>query len=621
MSDDAQRWKDKYLAHLEQQERLEQRWQDRLDLLRRGLVRSSLAAEGNDQRVDQCLRELREVLRRDDIDTGLSALIPRLEKAVLDSERQRGERTDQLISALDALVGQLQALPLPRDLNKALTRFARQLHERISQTRELPALLGEFGGLQGRALAELHHEGPRPGLLQRLFGGRDNDADAALASPAGAGTPPPAQAATPASAVTPDRQPIPTSTEEAKPIETSREPEQAAVAPIAPAESPAHAEPASVLDSLPLPATVLAPVQVDATYALPASPEPGYSAIAERVKTILLGVLEGLALPEHHQGQADALKARIEVGLNWYELVPALEDLAVILLAAAGGQQEFERYLKQLNERLAAFQDTLSHAHTDYADSLTLARELDSELRQQVDGLHSSVQQASDLASLKSLVESRLESLLGTLDIHQQQRQARDEEVAGRLQALLERVASMEQEASSFRDHLEEQRRLALLDTLTGLPNRAAWNERLDQEHARWQRHGGELLLAVLDIDHFKRINDGFGHLAGDKVLKIVAAELKRRLRKSDFIARFGGEELVLLLPETPLQGGLQLLENLRTAIEACPFHFKGQPLTITLSAGLTAFRQGERSLQAFERADQALYRAKQGGRNRIESL
>ena len=105
----------------------------------------------------------------------------------------------------------------------------------------------------------------------------------------------------------------------------------------------------------------------------------------------------------------------------------------------------------------------------------------------------------------------------------------------------------------------------------------------------------------------------------GDKVLKIIATELAKRLRKTDFIARFGGEEFVLLIPGTPLEGAQQLLETLRTAIESCPFHFKGERVTITLSAGVSAFAAGERAEQVFERADQALYRAKRSGRNRIE--
>ncbi|EPN37915.1 diguanylate cyclase, partial [Pseudomonas syringae pv. actinidiae ICMP 19096] len=130
MSDEAERWREKYLKGIEQQDKLEKRWDARLDLLRRGLVRSSLAAEGSDRAVDECMKEMREIVRRDDMDAGLAALIPRLEKAVLDSEQRREVRVGQIGSALTALVTQLQALPLTREVRKPLKRFAKDLEER-----------------------------------------------------------------------------------------------------------------------------------------------------------------------------------------------------------------------------------------------------------------------------------------------------------------------------------------------------------------------------------------------------------------------------------------------------------------------------------------------------------
>ncbi|MBU1331917.1 MAG: diguanylate cyclase [Gammaproteobacteria bacterium] len=620
MSDDASRWKDKYLSSLEQQEKLERRWDARLDLLRRGLVRSSLAAEGVDRGVDQCMHELREILRRDDIDAGLSALIPRLEKAVLDSEQRRQERVGQVSGALSALVDQLLKLELPREVRKPLKQFAKQLDKRAEQVRELPALLAELSHLQAQALALSTAEtAERPGLLERLFGSRDEREEPAVVVSEPEAPPP----------LSPSPQALASGADAPVPL-----PEPVSV--VAVPERSAQVVRASSLDSLPLSARLLLPepaeavqaveaqavaeAESDPDYALPAAPEPGYSAIASHVEATLLGLLEELPLPAYHQPQADLLRARIQAGLNLYELVPVLDDLAVLMLAIADvGQREFEGYLKQLNERLASFQGGLQDAHEGYAESMNSARALDIELRQQVDGLNSSVQQATDLDSLKHLVEERLDGLIGTMSQYQRQRDQREQAVVERLQTLVERVASMEQEAKGFRDHLEEQRQKALLDPLTGLPNRAAWSERLDVEMARWQRYGGELLLAVLDIDHFKRINDDYGHLAGDKVLKILAGELAKRLRKSDFIARFGGEEFVLLIPSTPLEGGVQLLETLRESIERCPFHFKGVRVTITLSAGISAFTTGDRSTQVFERADQALYRAKRGGRNRVE--
>jgi diguanylate cyclase len=619
MTDDAQRWKSKYLESLEQQEKLERSWDARLDLLRRGLVRSSLAAEGSDKSVDQCMQELRDILRRDDIDAGLSALIPRLEKAVLDSEKRRQDRVEQNISGVTSLTDQLLALEPPREVRKALKQFAKRIEERASQPRELPALLSELSSLQQQALAALEAEPgqARPGFLQRLFGGKE----AAPGSPAGdesvqVDQPQPAASA-PAVVAQPQVAP-PAADAEVKPNNEA----SASVAPVTPSSV---SEPQPVAAEVPSAAAAPAIVTVaqgsgDPAYALPEIPEPGYSAVAPHIGDSLMGLLDELELPERHQPQGDALRQRVQGGLNWYELVSVLDDLAVLVLAVTdSGQREFASYLKQLNERLASFLTTLSEAHEGYSESVESARTFNQELREQVSGLQASVQDAVDLPTLKQSLEARLDGLLSTVSEHQKHRDGHEEEVAQRLQSLTQKVADMEQEAQSFRDHLEEQRQKALIDPLTGLPNRAGWSERLELEMARWKRYGGELLLAVLDIDHFKRINDGYGHLAGDKVLKIIAGELAKRLRKTDFIARFGGEEFVLLIPSTPMEGGHQLLQTLLDGVEQCPFHFRGERVTITLSAGLTAFTGEEGSDTVFERADQALYRAKSGGRNRVE--
>lgn len=694
MSDEAQRWKEKYLKSIEQQEKLERRWDARLDLLRRGLVRSTLAAEGTDRVVDQCMKEMRDVVRTDDMDAGLAALLPRLEKAVLDSEQRRETRIEQVSTALTALVTQLQSLPLPRDVAQPLKKFAKQLDGRVSQAREMPLLLSELSGLQGKALSQLETpaEPGRPGLLQRLFGGRDNeDAPATTTQPAVAASPaqpeqphvtretapvqeapvtppepvataPVIQAPVAAPAAEPANTPKPAPEYHAEPEVVAFEPARILTeAPAAPSEpEPAEPEPEPqaftpppvfapavptainpdelihpgdtpppvILDSLPLPepiAQALAAIdpeqsEHDILYALPDSPEPSYSSVAKHIEDTLIGLLDDLTLPERHRPQAEAMRDRLKNGLNWYELLPILDDLATLMLAITdSGQHEFEAYLQQLNERLEAFQSNLQAASEGHADNSSAARAMDTQIREQVDGLQNSVQEAADLDDLKQVLENHLEGLLGTMDQHQKQRDAREQEVAGRLKSLAERVAHMEQEALGYREHLEEQRQKALIDPLTGLPNRAAWTERLEHEIAQWQQHGNTLSLAMLDLDHFKRINDNYGHLAGDKVLKIIATVLRKRLRGSDFIARFGGEEFVLLLPATPPAVGAKLLETLRASIEACPFHFKGERVTITVSMGLAAFRPGEHSDLVLKRADQALYRAKNAGRNRVE--
>lgn len=680
MSDDAQRWKEKYLQSIEQQDKLERRWAARLDLLRRGLVRSTLAAEGTDRAVDQCMKEMRDVVRTDDMDAALAALLPRLEKAVLDSEQRRETRVDQMSTALTALVAQLQKLPLPREVARPLKTFAKQLDGRVAQAREIPLLLSELSSLQGQALNNLEPDGettrPGPGLLQRLFGSKEAASEALAVDaellPAAQSAPPKPAAPKPAPepeepgqseeltqalrafAPLPPLKPVPVAAAEVQEvasetpvfdapelpsIASAQLPEPDVQAP--PVAEPVHEsalaafiEPPPVpvetpdetrIGSLSLPPVLESPepdeLQPDGTYALPDSPEPSYSSVAKHIEGTLLGLLEDLSLPERHQPQAEAMRERLAHGLNWYELLPILDDLAVLMLAITdSGQHEFEAYLKQLNERLEAFQGHLQVASEGHADSSLAARELDTQIREQVDGLQSSVQDAADLDSLKQVLESHLEGLLGTMDEHQQQRDLREQEVAARLKGLAERVAHMEQEAQGYREHLEVQRQKALIDPLTGLPNRAAWSERLDYEVNAWHQRGDSLSLAMLDLDHFKRINDGYGHLAGDKVLKIIANVLSKRLRPTDFIARFGGEEFVLLMPDSTLADALAVGEVLREAIAACPFHFKGEPVTITVSMGVAQFQPGERSDLALKRADEALYRAKAAGRNQVQA-
>ena len=667
MSDDAQRWKEKYLLSIEQQEKLERRWAARLDLLRRGLVRSTLAAEGTDRAVDQCMKEMRDVVRTDDMDAALAALLPRLEKAVLDSEQRRETRVDQISTALTALVAQLQKLPLPREVARPLKTFAKQLDSRVGQAREIPLLLSELSNLQGQVLETLEPDAeaarPGPGLLQRLFGSKEAADETQVSEPVPAPAMPPTAAKPTAEpqepaqteeltealrafaplpqAAAPEPAPPAAVTEvvraeapapvaaPAPPVETpeveTAAPESALAAFIETPPAPVDVPEQTVIGSLSLPPVLERAdpdeLQSDGIYALPDSPEPSYSSVAKHIEDTLLGLLEDLSLPERHRPQAEAMRERLAHGLNWYELLPILDDLAVLMLAITdSGQHEFEAYLKQLNERLEAFQGHLQVASDGHADSRDAARELDTQIREQVDGLQSSVQDAADLDSLKQVLESHLEGLLGTMDQHQQQRDQREQEVAARLKGLAERVANMEQEAQGYREHLEVQRQKALIDPLTGLPNRAAWSERLDHEVNAWHQQGNSLSLAMLDLDHFKRINDGYGHLAGDKVLKIIANVLRKRLRASDFIARFGGEEFVLLMPNSSLSDALGVGEVLRAAIEACPFHFKGEPVTVTVSMGVAQFLPGERSDLALKRADAALYRAKAAGRNQVQA-
>ena len=189
--------------------------------------------------------------------------------------------------------------------------------------------------------------------------------------------------------------------------------------------------------------------------------------------------------------------------------------------------------------------------------------------------------------------------------------------LAIRLNKLRARLAAQKNELT---DALALNRELATRDALTGLLNRRAMVELLSREHPRIVRGQGPLAVALLDIDWFKRINDSHGHGAGDEVLRRFAAVLKDRLRAADALARWGGEEFLLLMPGTRLDDARIVLERLRSAIAGSGFDGIAADLKVTFSAGLVEVAEGESQDAAIDRADRALYRAKQGGRDTVES-
>jgi diguanylate cyclase (GGDEF)-like protein len=166
----------------------------------------------------------------------------------------------------------------------------------------------------------------------------------------------------------------------------------------------------------------------------------------------------------------------------------------------------------------------------------------------------------------------------------------------------------------------QELTRLATIDALTEVYNRRYFLERADDEFARVRRYGGTFSVIMLDIDHFKRINDSHGHASGDVALKHVAGLANGVLRSMDYLGRLGGEEFAINLPETDAPGAQLVAERLRVAIETNPVRLDATSLTITSSFGVATYAAADADFAALlNRADAALYRAKSGGRNRVQ--
>ena len=167
----------------------------------------------------------------------------------------------------------------------------------------------------------------------------------------------------------------------------------------------------------------------------------------------------------------------------------------------------------------------------------------------------------------------------------------------------------------------EDNRRLAAVDSLTGVANRRAVIAALDRDVARSIRTHEPMALMMVDIDHFKNVNDRYGHPVGDKVLCSVAEVLRERVRSQDLVGRYGGEEFMVLLPDTTAKGGYLLAQQLCEAVQALRLEHEGQPIPVTVSIGVYGGRlqPGDHWDMLISAADRALYEAKDRGRNRVE--
>lgn len=202
---------------------------------------------------------------------------------------------------------------------------------------------------------------------------------------------------------------------------------------------------------------------------------------------------------------------------------------------------------------------------------------------------------------------------MGALSLESSRRHAFNDDDLQPLEAVADIVAGAIKNAA----YLERARQLAYLDGLTGIFNRRFFEMRITEELERANRYGHSLAVIMVDIDHFKRLNDEFGHLLGDEVLRQVSAIFSSQLRKGDVVCRYGGEEFALLLPETSCENAVEAAEKLRRLIEQ--HNFPGVPLSVTASAGVASFpRFGATRDAIVSAADGALYSAKQNGRNRV---
>ncbi|MAZ86283.1 MAG: hypothetical protein CL693_01440 [Cellvibrionaceae bacterium] len=610
-------WRDKYLDALDEQERLQQQFIQQQELLRRALVRVSLAAEGHDEQLDRELQKLRHAVKSDNGE--LESTMESVEESLLQYDRRRETTATAEQESLLSLSEALREQTEDRQLQKNLKGFIKACKKGEAGT--TTEQLKQYKWLQQQFIEGLVGDSAdqkRPGLLSRILGRSEDVTEASEGSQQ-----------------TEEFAPAPKDEcEEASPesvdkddalAQTATRTDSASSDPVAEAESNGVVadSDAETLD-LDTPAVLEGQLQTKAeaqvfdeheAHLQRPVHEPAFSRISDKVKHILNDLLDNVEPSDCTEQKAVQARERIESGLNWYELVPTLEDIRdLVLQAYLLADEEYREYLEQLNQVLEGVLSGLGATVNTQQDWLSADEQFDQLLTHQLGSLGRSVAVATEVNGLKQEINLHLQAIEDALQ-EKQQHPARSQ-LGDQLAELVAQVKKVEQEAASAKAQLEEQKQKAVTDTLTGLPNREAYNDRGFHEWSRWQRYGHPLTMVVCDIDHFKRINDNYGHQAGDRVLQVLSRAVSQRLREVDFMARYGGEEFVILLPETDQQSGFQLVDKIRAVIADTPFRFKQEPVQVTLSMGVVGLKTGDTLESAFARADELLYQAKDAGRN-----
>lgn len=608
----ADQWKKKFYDQLDQLEKKEGEWEKLEALLKRTIGRLSLAAEGHHRTLDQHIRDVRDTVRDKVNSTRLESVLEKLSAGLAKVEEQKNTPQRQIVSALQTLTESLQ---LPDTCRKAQEKLAKKIAR--SDDAECEVLTKEWLALLKTALTSIPdsqkdlapEKEKKPGLLDRLLGGSADEIKTAQAAAT--------QVISPLAVVNELENYRGYLISFLDKLDNSTSPNgRLAALRVLARDAHERVELDNLSASL---ANMLSEVRSEAV-SLPAQDVNVKDDMQPSIQELLIRLLEQLVVPPDLINEVEVMKSRLEKETSPADWQKLLKDVAVLINSIRSRmqkeKQEFESFLQQITNRLKELDNYLQTE----SNSLQLAEQqskvFDTKMNTEVHDIRQDVSRASNLEDLKHSVQNRLEVISRHIMEYRSAEQTRFAEAQNSVTDMQSRMITLEQETQNLKTVLVEKNRQALNDALTGIPNRLAYEQRVQDEIGRWKRFGNPLSLAIWDVDFFKKVNDTYGHKAGDKVLKTIAQLLVQRIRNTDFMARIGGEEFVMLLPGTKEEETLRLVNELRKQVEECGFHYHGTAVKITISCGVSSFHADDTLEQVFERADKALYRAKKGGRN-----
>ncbi|MEC5206578.1 diguanylate cyclase [Vogesella perlucida] len=280
---------------------------------------------------------------------------------------------------------------------------------------------------------------------------------------------------------------------------------------------------------------------------------------------------------------------------------------------------QLESSLKEVIHKQGSLRHSLDEATSSlralldtFIDKLSLMTDHTGDFHQRISGHSERIKQSQNAGELTSILQ---DLLADTASMQSNLKQSHSELVAARqdVQSAQTRISELEKALEAASAKVKE-------DQLTGAFNRRGLEEHFDREIHRAERSGQPLSVALIDVDNFKQLNDRYGHLTGDDVLKYLVDMMHHSLRTSDIVGRFGGEEFVVILPDTPVNEAVELVQRLQRELTKNFFLANQDKLVVTFSAGVALWHRGERDCDVIERADRAMYQAKLAGKNRTLS-
>lgn len=315
-------------------------------------------------------------------------------------------------------------------------------------------------------------------------------------------------------------------------------------------------------------------------------------------------------------GKSDKVQQILDLNDNILEILRAATS------RAKGELEQYTSLVKEIGKDLVEMESDVMSSFSCTRETFENDKAFNNTLAHNLVDTTQTLDISTNLVELKGFVASKLSTIKEALEKKRKHDDLQLKKATVRVKKLRQNITGMKREIVQVQKKARVLEEETLLDPLTGVHNRRAYEKRIQEELARFERHEEVFSLLMIDIDNFKSINDRYGHWAGDRCLQELTKLIERILRGTDFLARFGGEEFITILPGTDEQGIYIVAEKLRELVDRACFLYQDKEIPLTVSVGGTTVTPSDIDAETiFKRADKALYEAKRTGRNRSAIL